>query len=137
MRLIFVDGLSQGLLDFDVAPVRELRGIDPRLFAKVEVVPLLDGIDGLLDFLGNFDDVSSLRDARVVVRGVWGSRRARYVSDFPDVGKGGVSPPSSGGGDKEEVFLRILPVFEPEDVLSGCDEAFINLLAEIGRLIWG
>ena len=33
--LMFVDGLSQGLLDFDVAPVRELRGIDPRLLAKV------------------------------------------------------------------------------------------------------
>ena len=130
-------GLPQGLLDFDVAPVRELRGIDPRLFAKVEVVPLLDGIDGLLDFLGNFDDVSGLRDARVVVRGVWGSRRARYVSDFPDVGEGGVSPPSSGGGDKKEVFLRILQVSSLKMSFVAATRHSSTFSLKLADLFWG
>ena len=70
--ILFVDCVSQGLQDFDVATVRELRGVDPGLLANVEVMPFLDSVDGLLEFLGDLGDEAGLWDAGVAVRGEWG-----------------------------------------------------------------
>ena len=83
--------------------------VDPRLLAEVELVPLFDGVDGLLNLLRDGDDVARLRNAWVRSRNERSGRRPRDVGDVPDVVQGSVSPPSSGGGDKEEFpfgFLR-------------------------------
>ena len=69
---LFVDGPAEYRLDFDVAAVCELRGVDPGLLANVEAMPVLDGVDGLLDFLDDLGVEAGLRDAKVTVRGKWG-----------------------------------------------------------------
>ena len=112
VSLIGVDRLAKGLLDFNVATVRELRGVDPGLLANVEVMPILHRVDGVLDFLGDLDKEARVRYTRVGLLDVGGSGRTRNASNFPGVGERGVSPSSSGGKDEEKVLLRILEVLE-------------------------
>ena len=92
-------------LIFYVTSVRKLGSISSGLFAKVDVVSFLDGVDSPLDLGGDFNYVARLRYACVVVWYEWRGGGACDVRDFPDVIERRVSPASSGSGYKKQVFL--------------------------------
>ena len=82
-----VDRLPEGFLDFGVAAVRELGGVDPRLLNDVEVVDLLDGVNSFLDFGGNCIVEAGVRENGGNGSVYGGGRDARNVSDLLGFGE--------------------------------------------------
>ena len=97
---ILVGGFPENVLGFGVAAVRELGGTNPRLLDDVEVVNLLNGVDGFLDVGGDVGVEAAVRCAWLGVFRVGGGGNACDVSDLFNVGEGVEAPPSPEGGNK-------------------------------------
>ena len=56
--LIFVHGLPEEFLNFDVAAVGELDRADPGILGNVELVPFFNNNDGFMDLVCDFERVA-------------------------------------------------------------------------------
>ena len=97
---MFVPGLPEKFLDFNVVAVGELGGIHPRFLGVVEVVPLLDGFDGLPDLKKkDFEEEALLRSAWRLLGRERGGRDSSNVRDLPGGAQRGEAPATPGSNE--------------------------------------